>query len=39
MLAANFLAMGLIQGPLAPAMSGIQREWLPGGIEQVRATV
>ena len=33
----NFMLMGMIQGPLAPAMSQINAAWLPGGIEQVWA--
>ena len=37
MLMLNFMLMGMIQGPLAPAMSQINAAWLPGGIEQVWA--
>ena len=37
MLMFNFMLMGMIQGPLAPAMSQINAAWLPGGIEQVWA--
>ena len=33
----TFMTMGLVQGTLAPALSQVNRAWLPGGIEQVWA--
>ena len=36
-LMSTFMLMGLVQGTFAPAMSQINRAWLPGGIEQVWA--
>ena len=37
LFALNFMAMGLIQGPIAPAFSQINRTWIPPGIEKVWA--